>query len=300
MGASVRVKVMKQDATKSDRAVAAVCAAIESWIGQEREGLPPLKALAEAAGLSPAHLQKIFTARVGVSPRAWGEALRRKEFKRALKGGAPVADAVYAAGYGSPSRVYEQANAWLGMTPASYARGGQGAEMRYSFGHHRALGIVMIAATAKGLSAVMMGANEEDLLHDLRKEYPLAALHPDDGALRPWLDAVLEGYDHPERWRKLPLDVWGTAFQARVWAALRALPPGTAISYGEIAARIGAPKAVRGVGQACARNKVALVIPCHRALAKDGKLHGYRWGLERKERILAQEKAAAEDDAQQN
>lgn len=281
---------MTHNAPNPDPIAAQVCACIAQWIDENGEGLPSLAWLGEQVGMDPIHLQKRFTQALGISPRAWAEARRRAKFKNHLRAGQDVADAIYAAGYGSPSRVYETAHSWLGMSPASYAKGGAGAVMHVAFARHDAVGLILIAATVKGISALLLGTDEKDLWAELRREYPHADLRPDEGHLGAWIQDILAGFDAPERWRALPLDVWATGFQARVWQALRDLQSGETVSYAALGHRIGAPRAARGVGQACGANRVALLIPCHRVVGQDGALRGYRWGMARKQTILDREK----------
>ena len=263
-----------------------VCRRIEERKG-ERIGLAELSA---AAGVSPYHLQRTFKRALGVSPRQYAETLRAASFKARLKGGRPVTEATYEAGYGSPSRVYEKAHAHLGMTPGTYGRGGKG--MRIAYGIARSsLGRVLVAATERGLSAIYLGDEDGALEAALREEYPAAETRRYDPALGPWLASVLEIVEGGRAKPDLPIDVQATAFQWRVWQALRAIPRGETRTYGEIARAIGAPTASRAVARACATNRVSVVIPCHRVIASDGSLAGYRWGVERKKRLLEREGA---------
>ena len=253
------------------------------------EAPPKLAQLAAALGVNPHHLQRQFTRALGVSPRRYAEALRLKRLKAALKEGEPVAQALYGAGFGSSSRLYEAAPARLGMTPASYARGGRGARLGYATAAS-ALGRVLVAATERGIAMVALGEGEDELVAALRSEYPLAEIAHDTRRLKGWLAEVLRRLTGREPDRELSLDVRATAFQARVWAELYAIPRGEVASYGEIAAAIGRPGAARAVGRACASNPVAGVVPCHRAVGGDGGLNGYAWGVERKRALIAAER----------
>lgn len=254
-----------------------------------------LERLASALEVSPWHLQRVFKRIVGVSPRDYADAKRSEQFRNALKDGRPIAHATYDAGYGSSSRVYERAAWHLGMTPASYARGGKGARINYATSD-TAFGLLLVAATAKGICFVCLGEDKAALVAELATEFPAAKEitenQRDIGAALAVLLDYLEGKTpHMD----LPLDIQATAFQRRVWQELMAIPCGETRTYSEIAETLGLPKGQRAVGRACATNPVSLVIPCHRALRADGGLGGYRWGLPRKEALIAFERRA--DDA---
>jgi len=266
--------------------VRAVCQAI----ADADEGIPTLDALSLEAGVSPHHLQRRFKAVMGVSPRTYADEVRRRRVRSLLKEGTGVADALYGAGYGSSSRLYENAESWLGMTPASYARGGKGASMRYTISD-TPLGRMIVAATDRGISFLGFGDDDQLLETELRNDFPEAEIKPDTGPLQGVLSVILENFDHQTPRTDLPLDIRSTAFQALVWQALRDIPPGETRTYSDIAAAIGKPKAARAVGRACATNPVSLVVPCHRAVGSDGSLTGYRWGVERKQRLLAREQS---------
>ncbi len=268
-----------------------VCDLIDRHIADGAEGPPVLADLARATGLSRHHLQRTFTALIGVSPRAFADARRLQRLKQGLRDGHGVADAGYAAGFGSSSRVYERAAGQLGMTPASYARGGQGATLRYASAPC-SLGLLFVAATDRGIAALYLGDREKTLLGDLQKEFPAAIIQADNGRLQSWLAAIVDHLDRAAPVPDLPLDVRATAFQWRVWQALRAIPAGETRTYGALATSIGAPNAHRAVGHACATNPVSLLVPCHRAVRADGGLGGYRWGLTRKQRLLDAEAAS--------
>lgn len=271
-------------------AVAEACRMIEA-----ADSPPSLDDLSARAGYSPFHLQRLFQATVGVSPKQYADAVRADRLRRGLKAGAGVADALYAAGYGSPSRVYEKSAALLGMTPASYAAGGRGAEIRYAIADS-ALGRLLAAATAKGLCMVSLAGEDAILEAELNRDFPAADIARDDRALRPLMERVLGLLDGGAPSAALPLDIRATAFQWRVWRALAAIPAGETRSYGELAAQLGQPGAARAVGRACATNPVSLVIPCHRAVGGNGSLTGYRWGTERKRALLARERAITSPD----
>ena len=249
-----------------------------------------LNALAGRVGLSPFHFQRTFTQLVGISPRAFAEACRLGELKSALRKGARVTPALYDAGYGSSSRLYERAGTAMGMTPATYRKGGLGAEIDFTIANC-AFGRLLLASTSRGVCRVMIGDNDDRLERDLRKEYPRAVIDRDDRILstqvRALLDYLRGGSPHPD----LPIDVKATAFQCRVWRALRAIPYGETRTYSVVAAAIGKPRATRAVARACATNPVALLIPCHRVIRTDGSMGGYRWGIDRKKKLIRHEKA---------
>jgi AraC family transcriptional regulator of adaptative response/methylated-DNA-[protein]-cysteine methyltransferase len=265
--------------------VRAACATL-----RERAEPVPLAELAEAAGLSPSHFQRVFTRLVGVSPRAYQQACREQRLRGALERGVPVSEAIYEAGFGSPSRVYEDAHGMLGMTPARYRKGAPGQHLAVAAAQ-TSLGWLVMAATEDGVCAIDIGDDREALLSGLQRRFPGAELHTPSDAVRQWLGTVVAFVEHGGAHPALPLDVRGTAFQHAVWSALRELPPGATLGYAQLAARIGRPTAVRAVAAACARNPVAVVVPCHRVLGRDGALTGYRWGLDRKAELLRREAA---------
>jgi AraC family transcriptional regulator, regulatory protein of adaptative response / methylated-DNA-[protein]-cysteine methyltransferase len=269
-------------------AVRRACALIDA----ADERAPTLAELARAVGLSPAHFQRLFKRAVGLSPRDYAAQRRVGRVKALLRRGEPVAGALYEAGYGSSSRLYESAGRTLGMTPATYKKGGEGAEIRYAFGAS-ALGTVLVASTHRGICFVAIDDRRESLVGALKAEFPAAAIAADDARLAAWLAEVLRRIDGAPPRRDLPLDVRATAFQWRVWQALSAIPAGETRSYGDIARDLGVPKAPRAVGRACATNPVSILVPCHRAVAGSGALTGYRWGVARKRALLAAEKKSA-------
>lgn len=252
-----------------------------------------LDALATRVGLGPHALRRQFMARFGISPAAYRAQRRLTRFKQELRETGDVTAAVYEAGYGSPSRVYEHGAARIGMTPATYARGGRGQRIHWTILPCR-LGLALVAATGRGICAVLLGEDEAALAEELRGEFPNAELQRTDAGsdefLAPRIRAVAEQLDGRSQ-RRVPVEVVGTAFQHRVWRALMAIPRGQTRSYAEIAEAVGSPRAVRAVAGACANNRLAVLVPCHRVIRGDGSLAGYRWGLPRKERLLAEESA---------
>lgn len=252
---------------------------------------PTLAQLAAHAGLSPHHLHRLFKAGTGLTPHAYAGAVRAARLRQHLAEADSVTSAIFAAGYNAGSRCYAEADARLGMTPAAYRAGGAGQEIRYASGPCT-LGQVLIARSGRGLCAILLGDEPATLADELAARFPAARLLADGGELAQQLAEVVRFVDAPQSGLKLPLDIRGTAFQQRVWQALRAIPPGQTASYTEIAARLGMPKAVRAVAGACAANALAVAIPCHRAVRSDGTLAGYRWGVERKRALLAREAEA--------
>ena len=265
--------------------VAQVC----DFIRANLDGRLTLSALGRHVGMSPAHLQRVFKRVVGVSPRQYADACRLDRLKSGLKGGDTVTTAMLAAGYGSSSRLYEKAGDHLGMTPGQYRKGGQASHIRFATARCP-LGRVVLAATARGVCAISLGDTDDELTGFLHAEFPAAVLERDDTGLQPWLDDLLQhlagGLPHLD----LPLDVRATAFQRRVWEELRRIPYGETRTYKEVAIALGQPTAVRAVARACATNPTSVVVPCHRVVGSDGTLTGYRWGLARKQQLLAQER----------
>ncbi len=268
------------------------------WLAQacrvleEAAEAPTLDELAVQIGVSRSHLQRTFTKTIGVSPRRYAATLREGRLRSALRGGATVSAATYASGFGSSSRVYESAGATIGMTPARYRRGAFGLTVAYGI-VASSLGPVLVAATARGICHVALGDDEGSLERDLRASFPQATLERADDRVESATSALVRYLAADGPWPRLPLDVRATAFQARVWEVLTRIAPGSTTTYGELALALGDPNATRAVARACATNPVALLIPCHRVIAKNGDLRGYRWGVERKSRLLDIERDAS-------
>lgn len=248
-----------------------------------------LDAVARAVGMSRFHFQRVFKTHAGVTPKAYAAARRAARVRAALSEGGSVTDAVYAAGFNSPSRFYAGSESMLGMAPSRFKAGGAGEEIRFAVAAC-SLGAILVAATERGICAVLMGDVPEPLVRDLQDRFPKAHLIGADAGFERTVAQVIGLVEAPRIGLDLPLDVRGTAFQQRVWAALRAIPAGETVSYTELAQRIGSPGAVRAVAGACAANPVAVAIPCHRVVRNDGGLSGYRWGIERKAALIAREK----------
>ena len=267
-------------------AVEQACRYLETHL----ESTVTLTELGNAVGLSAEHLQRTFKRVLGVSPRQYADARRLARLKTELRNGRPVTEAMYEAGYGGSSRLYEKAPQQLGMTPGDYRHGGRGMRVRFAVADC-ALGRLLVAATERGLCQVSLGDSDAELRAGLQSEYPQAELVPDDCGLIEWVNVLLVHLAGRQPRLDLPLDVQATAFQRRVWEELRRIPYGATRSYSEVARSLGAPRAARAVARACATNPVAVVIPCHRVIREDGDLGGYRWGLDRKRGLLAGEAA---------
>jgi AraC family transcriptional regulator of adaptative response/methylated-DNA-[protein]-cysteine methyltransferase len=280
------MKPVSLDIDPLDRALA--------MLNDAADAPPKLSELARTVGLSPSHLQRIFRKRFGVTPAEYSQSLRLKNLKSALRDTDRVTDAIYDAGFGSGSRVYEKTDQLLGMTPASYQRGGAGIAVRYTT-LKTALGRLLVAATERGVCKISIGDDDATLVDDLRQEFPRATITRIDAGRDEWLAAIVTRIDEDLRGNASsrtplpPLDIRATAFQWRVWQALQHIPRGETRSYSDIADEIGEPRAVRAVANACGRNRLAVVVPCHRVIREDGSLGGYRWGIERKRTLLAKE-----------
>ena len=248
-----------------------------------------LAELASHAGVSVFHLQRTFKRVMGISPRQYLAARRFGTFKALVRKGDSVTTALYESGFNSSSRLYEYASEELGMTPATYSRGGRGVNINYTI-VASSMGRLLVAMTERGVCAVRMCDTDAELEKDLRDEFPHAQIKRDESALREQVQKILNHLDNNEPRLDLPLDIRATAFQRQVWDKLRAIPYGQTVSYGDVAKALGNPGAVRAVGRACATNPVALVIPCHRVVREDQSLGGYRWGLDRKKKLLDREK----------
>jgi AraC family transcriptional regulator of adaptative response/methylated-DNA-[protein]-cysteine methyltransferase len=266
--------------------VAELCRFIE-----RADQAPTLDELALRAGLSAYHLHRIFKKVTGLTPRSYAAAQRAKRVREQLAGGGTVTDAIYGAGYNSNGRFYGESDQVLGMTPTRYRAGGADTRIRFAVGQC-SLGAILVAQSERGVCAILIGDDPDALLRDLQDRFPRAELIGGDAAFEQLVARVVGFVEAPALGLDLPLDVRGTAFQQRVWRALRRIPSGRTISYTELARRIGAPKSVRAVAQACAANPLAVAIPCHRVVRSDGGLAGYRWGVERKQALLEREAKA--------
>lgn len=266
--------------------VAIACRLIE-----EADVPPKLGELARATGLSTYHFHRVFKAIAGVTPKAYAVAFRQKRVRENLQRSQSVTEAIHDAGFNSSSRFYSSSDDVLGMTPSDFRSGGAHADMRFAVGEC-SLGSILVAASSKGIAAILFGEDPEALVHDLEDRFPNSNLIGGDRAFEDVMAKVVGLVEAPEIGLDLPLDVRGTAFQHRVWQALREIPVGTTATYREIAEKIGMPRAVRAVAAACAANKIAVAIPCHRVVRNDGSLSGYRWGVERKRRLLDREAGA--------
>jgi AraC family transcriptional regulator, regulatory protein of adaptative response / methylated-DNA-[protein]-cysteine methyltransferase len=263
--------------------VAQICRVIEN-----AEAVPALEALASSAGLSPHYFHRVFKAATGLTPRGYAAAHRAKRVRAELGRSQTVTAAIFEAGYGSNGRFYEKSADVLGMTPSRYRAGGENTDIRFAVGEC-SLGSILVAASPTGVCAILLGDDPDALVRDLQDRFPRAHLLGSDKAFEQLVAKVVGLVEAPGLGLELPLDVRGTAFQQRVWEALRKIPAGSTASYAEIAQRIGAPKSVRAVAQACAANALAVAIPCHRVVRTDGGLSGYRWGVERKRTLLDRE-----------
>ena len=272
-------------------AIAAVVAEACRRIEDAEEPLK-LDALAASAGMSPFYFHRQFKAITGLTPKAYGAADRAKKVRAELADRkTSVTSAIYGAGFNSNSRFYESSNEVLGMTPTAYKQGGKDADIRFAVGQC-SLGAILVARSKKGICAITLGDNPDELVRDLQDRFPNANLIGADREFERLVAQVVGFVEAPRIGLDLPLDVRGTAFQQRVWQALRGIPAGKTASYAEVARRIGKPKAVRAVAQACGANKIAVAIPCHRVVKNDGVLSGYRWGVERKRALIEKEAKA--------
>jgi AraC family transcriptional regulator of adaptative response/methylated-DNA-[protein]-cysteine methyltransferase len=261
------------------------------------EEAPRLADLAARVELSPHHFHRLFKATVGVTPKAYAVAARRERVRGQLKDSSSVTEAIHAAGYGSSSRFYAEADQTLGMTPIAYRSGGAGEEICFAV-TSCSLGRVLVAATAKGVCAIFFGDEDEPLERDLRHRFPKANIVEGGDEFALLVSTTVQVIEAKRDIADVPLDIRGTAFQQRVWAAMREIPAGATTSYAQLAQKIGAPKSVRAVAGACAANKLAVIIPCHRVVCADGAISGYRWGVERKRRLLEQEAPAVVKDTE--
>jgi AraC family transcriptional regulator of adaptative response/methylated-DNA-[protein]-cysteine methyltransferase len=278
-----RTVTRRAGSARHTQLIAAACRRIEA-----AAQAPDLATLARNAGLSRFHFHRLFKEVTGLTPNAYARAHRARRVQQELVRGASVTDAVYAAGYGSHSPFYATAAKDLGMRPADFRAGGRASTIRFAVAQC-SLGALLVAASHKGVCAILLGDDPQRLVHELQQRFTRAELIGADHTFERWVATVVGFLESPRIGLALPLDLRGTAFQQRVWDALRRIPPGETVSYGELARRLGQPRAARAVAQACAANPVAVAVPCHRVVRTDGSLSGYRWGVERKRALLARE-----------
>ena len=274
-------------------ASAALVARASKILAQSREEGVRLSELARELNSNAGTLRRAFRQVTGLAPRELAEALRVKRFKNLLRAGKNITDALYETGYGSSSRVYERSNAQLGMTPATYRKGGKGMKIEYTIAKSP-LGKVLVAATERGVSAVYLGDAPKKLVEELREEYPHAEIATAAGSVQRWVREIVQRMEGKPAQVELPLDLQATAFQRRVWQELQRIPRGATRTYSQVARALGRPKAVRAVARACASNPVSVVVPCPRVIREDGSLAGYSWGLSCKAQLLANERASAQ------
>jgi AraC family transcriptional regulator of adaptative response/methylated-DNA-[protein]-cysteine methyltransferase len=286
--ACLRCRPKALDGSPQSVLVRSVCRYIERHVVDQSEDRLTLSLLAKEFRLSSFHLQRTFKAVLGVSPRAYVDACRLRELKSSLQSGHSVTTSLYAAGYGSSSRLYERTATQLGMTPEKYRRGAVAAIVRYTI-TDSPLGRMMIAATEKGICAISFADSDQQLLQGLIREFPFAVRRRDEEGLSEWRSSLASMMQGQETSASLPLDIRATAFQRRVWEALQQIPRGETWTYSALAKKIGMPSATRAVANACASNRIAIAIPCHRIVRQDGNLGGYRWGVQRKAQLLALE-----------
>jgi len=265
------------------RAVQKACRLIE-----EAEATPGLDELAAAVGLSKSHFHRQFKRLLGVTPKQYSAGKRVKRLQDELEAGRPVADAIFESGYGSGSRVYETSAATLGMAPTVYRNAGKGEVIAYTL-EKTQLGWLLVAATEKGVCSIEFGDNKKQLREEFQQRFSAAIIDTTDQKLRGWVAEIVSFIQTPFHGLHLPLDIQGTAFQRRVWQALQKIPLGTTVTYAQVADAIGQPQAHRAVARACAANQLALAVPCHRVVRKNGEMGGYRWGVERKRQLLDRE-----------
>ncbi|MFL7961536.1 bifunctional DNA-binding transcriptional regulator/O6-methylguanine-DNA methyltransferase Ada [Pseudomonas kielensis] len=277
-----------QIAAQQAARVAAACRQIEA-----AEELPGLNELAASAGLSPFHFHRVFKAVTGLTPKGYAAAHRSRKVRARLADGGTITEALYDAGFNSNSRFYEAADKVLGMKPTDYRAAGQNTDIRFAVGQC-SLGAILVAQSERGVCAILLGDDPDALVRDLQDKFRRANLIGADREFEQLIAQVVGFVEAPALGLDLPLDLRGTAFQERVWQALRDIPAGSTASYAEIAQRIGMPKAVRAVAQACGANSLAVAIPCHRVVRSDGNLSGYRWGVERKRQLLALERSSGD------
>ena len=280
-----RCRPASGDASRIEQAVAAAAA----YISAHASEAVTLDTLSRRVGVSAFHLQRAFKRAMGITPREFRDAERRRLLSSRLRAGDTVSRATYEAGFGSSSRVYEGAASRMGMSPSAVRKGGLGQRMQFGI-VPSPLGRILVAYTEHGVCSVALGDDDRALEKSLRAEFPRAEIRAAGSTIHEWIAVIVASLDGSGSASRVPMDARGTAFQLRVWNALQHIPRGTTLSYSEVAARIGKPSAVRAVARACATNPVALVVPCHRVIREDGSLGGYRWGLERKKELLARER----------
>jgi len=285
--ACLRCKPKASTGNAESDGVKGICRFIEQHLDEPIT----LRRLGNEFRQSPFHLQRRFKAVLGITPREYADSRRMETLKRNLQAGDSVTRAMYDAGYGSSSRLYERTASQLGMTPDKYRRGAIAASIRYTCSDSP-LGRMLIAATDRGVCSIRFGRSDGELLAGLKREFPFAVRKADDGGLKSWVDRLLRHISGKDLDSSLPLDIRATAFQRRVWAYLQSIPFGVTKSYSQVAKAIGRPSAARAVARACATNPVAVAIPCHRVVREDGSMGGYRWGMERKKTLLAMERGA--------
>lgn len=278
-----RCMIQDKRAQQAERIIAA-CRRLENTTD-----MPDLNALARDAGLSPWHFHRLFKAHTGLTPRAYATEQRAGRLRSELEQNRPVTEALYSAGFGSSGRLYAAASDTLGMTPTRYRKGGLRETIQFALGES-SLGWVLVGQSSRGICAILLGENTETLLEELRGRFPQAELQPAEENFSVQINQVIQLIENPRLSLQLPLDIRGTAFQARVWQALRDIPAGTTLSYTQLAAQLEQPKAVRAVAGACAANCLAVAVPCHRIVRSDGELSGYRWGVARKRELLRRER----------
>ncbi len=276
----------KPDQAQNDPQAALVRRACEMIDSSEEA--PALAALAQAAQLSPYHFHRLFKRIMGLTPKAYANAIRAERVATQLASAPSITEAIYDAGYNSPSRFYEQSNQRLGMTPTQFRNGGQGASIRFAIGQC-SLGAVLVAASERGVCAITLGPDPDTLAADLQTQFPQAQFIAGNAEFENIVAGAVGLVESPAQSCAFPLDIKGTIFQQRVWQALRDIPPGSTASYEEIARKLGQPQSARAVARACASNKIAVAIPCHRVVRKDGGISGYRWGVDVKRQLLEKE-----------
>ncbi len=280
-----RCRPREQGNSPRNESVQRICRYIDGHI----DGKLTLKRLSREAGLSPFHFQRTFKKVLGISPRQYIEARRLEKVKESLRRGETVTDSLYAAGFTSRGRLYEKSSSLLGVNPGTFRRGGEGLSVHYTI-VDSPIGRLLIGATGNGICAVCIGASDETVESALKEDYYAAVLYRNDHQMKNWAEEFSKYFDGREFPRNLPIDVQATAFQRKVWQQIRSIPYGKTSSYSEVAEIIGKPRAIRAVANACATNHIALLIPCHRVVGKNGDLRGYKWGLKRKQTLLTREK----------